>query len=170
MTLFIAETERVMPIRPFPVCSLLVISFALAGCNTLPPASVVTCEAVKPSNFSGPALVGKEYGQAAPNPIPLNAVLFSKPALAQLVTVQSISASRTDNGNVKIEARLVGCSARPLPLVARAHFLRANQSLAEPVSAWKSVPLQGGGISYYAETSFSRDVGHYLIEIDAESL
>jgi hypothetical protein len=141
---------------------------ALSACNTIPPAGVVSCEKTEPSAVKGPALVGTEYGQVNANPIPLNSVLFSSTRLAEQVSVQSITASRTAAGTVKIDARILGCSGKPINLVARAHFLGQNQSPVEPLSAWKTLPLQGGGISYFTELSVTKDVKFYLVELDVD--
>jgi hypothetical protein len=150
------------------------VLLSLAGCAQQPPAPYVpgspppVAQCVTPidGNRPGPALVGQQYGMQM-SPLPLNSVQFDGYGTAQSLAIQRIFASRTPTGTVQLTARLVSCLDYPSTVRIRAAFLRADESPAEPVSAWREVHLSPRATATYTEYSTAQDVADFLIEIGA---
>jgi len=123
----------------------------------------VECEFPAMAAPSGPALVAQEYG--ANSPIPLNAVLFTSPALKNSLVVQRLAASLTATHNAQVYARFINCTEQPLKLGVRTSFLSDRQVPVEPTSAWKTVWVQGLTTGNYLENSISQNVSSYLVEV-----
>lgn len=150
------------------------VAIATAGCAQQPaapyvpgaPPIVVECSTPYDGARPGPALVGQQYGMQM-SPLPLNSVQFDSHATASRLSVQKIFASRTATDTVEVTARLVNCSDYPVVLRVRTNFLRANETPAEPTSAWRDVYLSPRAITSYTEFSVARDVNSYIVEIAA---
>jgi hypothetical protein len=142
------------------------LAAVLSACSQIPVGTpgVVECSAPVHSERTGSALVGQPYGMAM-SPIPLNAVQFGNAVLSRSVVVQSLHAARTPTDTVRIYARFVSCLDEPLAIRMRTSFLRSDTAPAEPSSAWKYVFLPARTTAVYEESSVSRDVVSYLIEV-----
>jgi hypothetical protein len=66
---------------------------------------------------------------------------------------------------VEVSARFLHCGDGNASIRVRTSFLRTDTSPSEPVSAWKTVYLTPHATALYHETSVSRGVANYLIEI-----
>jgi hypothetical protein len=98
--------------------------------------------------------------------LPLDTVSMTDPAITNKVLVQQVVASRSATGTVAVTTRFANCTDFPLQLEGRTHFLAADQSPAEPVSAWKRVFLPARSLGTYSENSLQVEpVAHYLIEV-----
>ena len=142
-------------------------AFAIASCATDPPILECAKDAPRAASRSR-ALVGESYGTQM-KPIPLDSVLFSEQSLARAVALQRISASRTATGTVEVNAVLANCSGKPLALRMRSSFYDAQQRISEPISAWRTVHVTPGGLGTYTESSITREVSAYLIEVAGEA-
>ena len=99
------------------------------------------------------------------SPIPLDSVQFDSWRTAALVAVQQMFASRTPTDTVSVQVRLLSCADAPSQIRIRTSFLRADGVPVEPPSAWKTVHLTPRALGVYTESSFARDVGHYVVEV-----
>lgn len=140
---------------------------ATTGC-AVPVASntsvVVDCSVSRAQSRSGPALVGLSYGMDM-TPIPLNSVQFGSRAAARSLAVQGLFAQRSASDTVQVTARFVSCVDTASAIRVRTAFLRTNNAPSEPTSAWRTVHLQPRATAIYTESSISRDVASYLIEV-----
>jgi len=135
------------------------------GCAT-PNVSPVVAECMPPNGSvrSGPALVGQTYGMQM-SPIPLDSIQFDSNRTAALVAVQQMFASRTPADTVAIQVRFLSCADAPSHIRVRTSFMRADGLPVEPPSAWRTVFLTPRALGIYSESSVSRDVGHYIVEV-----
>jgi hypothetical protein len=150
---------------------VLALPAALAGggCAAPPPApAVVQCTWPRPPGGpAGDALVALNYD--AMTPIPVDAVQFTNEALAREVVVQQLSARRTSTNTVQVSARLVNCTDYPVVVGSRLHFMDANHVPVEDVSVWQRLVLRPRALGQIQESSMSRDVEHYVVELRAEA-
>jgi hypothetical protein len=148
-------------------CVLLLVG--VAGCSSalkgMPPI-VAACSTPTAGDRPGPALVGQTYGMQM-TALPLNSVQFDSTDTARKVAVQALFASRTPVETVQVSARLLHCGDGIGSVRVRTSFLRRDTSPSEPASAWKTVYLTPRATAVYQETSVSKDVTNYLIEIGA---
>jgi hypothetical protein len=150
--------------------SALVLPAALAGggCAAPPPPPVVQCTWPRPAGGPvGDALVALNYG--AMTPVPTDAVQFTHEGLAREVVVQQLSAQRTSTRTVRVTGRLVNCTDYPVVVGSRLHFMDANHVPVEDVSVWQRVVLRPRSLGQFQESSMSRDVEHYVVELRAEN-
>jgi len=147
--------------------SMIVAAIAAVGCVAQPPLVTQCSPTLSGDRHAGPALVGHEYGPQT-TPIPLNSVQFSDAATSRSLAVQNLFAKRTPGDTIAVSARFVSCADADLAVRVRTSFLTADESPAEPVSAWRTVYLHPHLTGSYAENSTSRDVANYLIEIMPE--
>src|SRR6185295_16626386 len=122
----------------------------LGGCAQAPwvsgnPPLVVQCVPPNPGARPGTALVGQQYGMQH-SPLPVNSVQFDSQVTASQIAVQGLYASRSPTDTVEVAARLVSCIDAPQMVRARTHFLRDNQSPAEPTSIWREVQVPARAI------------------------
>ena len=151
--------------RPAVASLLACLSFACASPEpqSAPP---VVAECVPPGGIGrpGPALVGQTYGMQM-TPIPLDSVQFDSNLTSALVAVQQMFASRTTTDTVAVQVRFLSCADVPSQIRVRTSFMRADGMPVEPPSAWKTVYLTPRALGLYSETSVSREIGHYLLEV-----
>jgi hypothetical protein len=143
-------------------CHILLGAITLSGCAaTRHP--VVQCKFPRQTLPAGDALVAQEYG--AISPIPLDAVQFLDQTLSRRLAVQSLLATRTETDTVRVTARLINCTDTPLTVGARLDFIDGQHAAAEPQSVWQTLVLQPRSMALYQESSFSRAVQHYVMEL-----
>jgi len=147
--------------------SMIAASIATAGCVAQPPLVTQCSSRMSGDRHAGAALVGHEYGPQA-TPIPLNSVQFSDDLTSRSLAVQNLFAKRTPGDTVAVSARFVSCANTDFAVRVRTSFLTADESPAEPTSAWRTVYLHPHLTGSYAESSTSRDVANYMIEIVPE--
>lgn len=147
---------------------LTVLATGMAGCATPQPPLVTECKwPMKGDRSHGPALVGQEYGPQT-SPIPLNSVQFSSVSASRSLAVQQLFAHRTPTQTTSVTARFISCSDSPFAVRVRTSFLDGSAAPTEPASAWQTVFLRPHLTATYAESSTSRNVANYLIEIMQE--
>lgn len=115
----------------------------------------------------GPALVANV--PRSMTPIDLNAVLFTDKKLGKSMIVEGLFAERTPVDNLRVMARLVNCTKKPMVVQARSNFMTEQQLPTEKASMWKTVYLSPLSTAVYEETSVGPKVGAYLIELRPES-
>ena len=148
--------------KPVLLLCAVLGAITLTGCaETRQP--VVQCKFPRRALQHGPALVAKQYGEISP--IPLDAVQFLDGSLSKEVVVQSLLATRTATNTVMVTARLVNCTDGPLALGARLNFMDAQDAVAEPQSMWQTLVLQPRSLGVYQESSVSKTVQHYVVEL-----
>ena len=137
----------------------------LGGCAGRTPLLVECGKSAERSGFSGPALIGQNYGPQM-SVIPLNAVQYTDSSLTKQVAVQTMFGDRTGVDTVSVGARFVNCSDQPVALGVRTSFLDTKQRPTEAPSAWQTVFVPPKATANYSEVSIGRStVAHYLIEI-----
>jgi hypothetical protein len=137
---------------------------SVPGCMTAARKPVVECKfprvAAPPA---GSALVAQEYGSISP--IPLDAVQFTDRKLSKEVAVQSLQASRTPTNTVQVTARLINCTDSAVVVGARSNFMDGSQAAIEAQTAWQNVVLQPRAMGVYQESSLSKAVERYVVEL-----
>ena len=147
---------------------MITLGLALAGAACVSPQVsrpiVVACEAPRPVERSGPALVGQAYGMQA-TPVPVDSVQFDSYGTASLVAIQQTFAERTNADTVRLQARFVSCSDAPAQVRVRTAFLKRGFAPAEPPTAWQTMYLEPRALAHYEVLSTAFDVTNYVIEI-----
>jgi Protein of unknown function (DUF1425) len=138
----------------------------LGGCAAPARTAVVQCPRPLAAPPAGDALVALAYD--AMTPIPVDAVQFTNEALAHQVVVQQLSAHRTPTDTVQVTARLVNCTDAPVVVGSRLHFMDANHLPLEDVSVWQRVVLRPRAMAQLQESSLTRGVEHYVVELRDE--
>lgn len=159
------RTPRLFLAAALPALSLPLV-LAVGGCAAPPPTAVVQCSWPHAAAPAGDALVALAYD--AMTPIPVDAVQFTDEALAHQVVVQQLSAHRTPTNTVQVMARLVNCTDAPIVVGSRLHFMDANHVPVEDVSVWQRVVLRPRAMGQLQESSLSRGVEHYVVELRDE--
>jgi hypothetical protein len=136
----------------------------LGGCVAESRKPVVQCTFPKQAApKAGDALVSEEYG--AISPVPLDAVQFTNQVLSKQIAVQSLQAHRTTTNTVQVTARLINCTDTPLVVSVRSSFMDASRFALEPATVWQNVVLQPRAMGTYQESSLSKAVEHYVVEL-----
>jgi hypothetical protein len=151
--------------RHLSIAALL--AACIAGCASQPPLVTECRFPMKGDRTHGPALVGQQYGPQT-TPIPLDSVQFSSVAASRSLAVQQLFAHHTPNQTTSVTARFISCSDSPLAVRVRTSFMDGSAAPTEPASAWHTMFLQPHLTATYAESSTSRNVANYLIEIMPE--
>lgn len=144
----------------------LPLPLSVGGCAAPPPTAVVQCTPPQAAAPAGDALVALAYD--AMTPIPIDAVQFTNEAMAHQVVVQQLSARRTPTNTVQVVARLVNCTDVPIIVGSRVHFMDANHVPVEDVSVWQRVVLRPRAMGQLQESSMTRGVEHYVVELRDE--
>jgi hypothetical protein len=108
-------------------------------------------------------LVAQEYGKISP--IPLDAVQFTDRGLSKEIAVQSLQAHRTPTNTVQVTARLINCTDDAVVVGVRSSFMDGQELAIEAATAWQNVVLQPRSMGTYQESSLSRGVEHYVVEL-----
>jgi hypothetical protein len=147
----------------FGTMILLAIMGGLGGCVAARK-PVVQCTFPKQAApLPGDALVSQEYGEISP--VPLDAVQFTNQVLSKQIAVQSLQAHRTLTNTVQVTARLINCTDTPLVVGVRSNFMDASRLALEPATVWQNVILQPRALGTYQESSLSKAVEHYVVEL-----
>jgi hypothetical protein len=111
----------------------------------------------------GRGLVAQEYG--AITPIPLDAVQFTNQRLSKQLAVQFLQARRTETNTVQVTARMINCTDSALVVGVRTNFMDKEQAPTEAETIWQNVILQPRSMGTYQESSLSKAVEFYVVEL-----
>lgn len=148
--------------------ALMILSIAaLAVPAVAAENQVVKCHTsrARASGLSGgPALIANI--PRSMSPIELNGVQMTDKKLTKSVIVEGMFAMRTPTDGLRLIARFVNCTKKPMIVQARANFLDVNQIPTESPSSWKQIFLSPLATATYEESSIGRtQVAAYLIEL-----
>jgi hypothetical protein len=139
----------------------------LIGCAVLPCAALLgACAAPAPPVSACTSLL--EQAQGAAPPAIAASVRSLEYGLSGRVAAADLGTTRTAAGTVAVTYRLTNCTAGPLQIEARTHFLDAQGAPTEGPSGWRRVFLPSFGTDTYQESSADvRAVASYYIEMRA---
>lgn len=98
--------------------------------------------------------------------LPLDSVQFADRKIAKQVIVQSVRATRTEQGNVMITILFHNKGGRPIQLAVRSSFFERGSAPVEVASSWRTVHIQPKSYAKYQELSLgNEEIANFLVEV-----